>query len=240
MRHLDYLRNRGHEVASASSGWAMAADMMSVSPPEGVGHLGLQHTHAWTVLQCRLTRLLRCLQSSSTPAEQQALKTHFASQLVEQAKEYSSQATQATAESSSQAKQGSAAQQLNSLALLACASIFDRLLRQQTAHRVREVLALSGPLAGQESAALQSAWSMFMQQASSTLGDLGSGWSAAGSDRRLSQPPSPPQLKRDRNANASGGSGGCGSSSPSPQSARRELGSDGLPRNGSLVFDFED
>ena len=82
---------------------------------------------------------------------------------------------QATAESSSQAKQGSAAQQLNSLALLACASIFDRLLRQQTAHRVREVLALSGPLAGQESAALQSAWSMFMQQASSTLGDLGSG-----------------------------------------------------------------
>lgn len=210
----------------------------AISPPSS--SFGLQHTHAWTVLHCRLTRLLHCLQSSSTPAEAQALKNHFSHQLIEQAKEYSSQATVAGDAATSAAPSTGAqlTNELNSLALLACANIFDRLLRQQTAGQVREVLALSDPLAGQESAVLQSAWSLFTQQASSTIGDLGSGWSAAGSggSGRLSQPPSPQgQGTGQRNFGSGGDSTG-----PSPQSGRLELGSDGMPRNGSLVFDFED
>ena len=123
--------------------------------------------------------------------------------------------------------------EFNSLALLACANIFDRLLRQQTAPQVREVLALSGPLAGQEDAALQSAWSLFMQQASSTLGTLGGGWGTATASGRSSQPPSP-------QGSCSPGAERSLATPHSPQPGRKELGENGMPRNGSLVFDFED
>ena len=198
---------------------------------------GLQHTQAWLVLHVRLQRLLQCLQSSSTPHEREALKNHFASQLVEQAKQYSVGAERAPPAPEASSTSGwQATNELNSLALLAVANMFDRLItpRQQTAPQVR---AICGPLAaGKEDDAVLSAWSLFMQQASSTLGSLSSGWAAAAATAgglRSSCPPSPMSPMRRPLPNES-----PGPTSPVPP-GRGDVGSNGLPRNGSEIFSFE-
>ena len=217
---------------------------MATSPhpaSSGDAALGLQHTQAWLVLQARLQRLMQCLQSSSHPDEREALKNHFATQLVEQARQYSTSPEPAAAPAGAVMVNGrQATNELNSLALLAAASCFDHLLapRQQTAPQVRALLSLSGPLAaGKEDAAVHSAWSLFMQQASSTLGVLGAGWTstgalttnAQGKSPGLGSPASPP-----RRAGASESPG-----TASPVVGKTEAHSEHLPRNTSEIFNFE-
>lgn len=200
--------------------------------------VGLQHTHAWTVLHGRLQRLLLCLSNSSTTHEREALTEHFATQLVEQAKEYSAPASQSEGPTSSPSSSNTPhrTNELNSLALLAVASMFDRLIipRQQTAPQVREVLSRSGPLALKEDDALSTAWSLFVQQASSSLGNLGSGWAAApAAAPNIRSPPPSPMIDPRRQA-AAGESPGPAS----PMAGRAEPKN--MPRNGSELFSFEE
>ena len=196
----------------------------------------MQHTHAWQALHGRLQRLVQCLQSSSTPHEREALKNHFATHLVEQAKQYSEGAAESAVVPATSGWRATI--ELNSLALLAVANNFDRLItpRQQIAPQVR---ALVGGLFSAEKVddALSSAWSLFMQQASFTLGGLGSGRAAvaAVTAAAASGPPSPAMSPASPLRRAV-----IGSESPEPPSAvRGELGEKALPRNGSGIFPFE-
>jgi len=190
--------------------------------------LGLLHTHAWLTASARLQRLISCLNHSSTQEERDSLADLFALQLVEQAKQYSQPA----------AAGWQPANELNTLAVFVVASIFDRIVspRVQTTPQVRALL----PESGKEDAALQSAWSLFMQQASSSIGGgLGTIWTAggptgpaAGPPGKASSPPSPtsPCGRPPRLI-------GPSESRPGPDSPFAHRGV--MPRNGSEIFAFE-
>lgn len=205
--------------------------------------IGLGHTQAWNELHVKLQRMYTCLHASTTTVEREALTKHFASQLVAQAKQYSATRATAPAAAASSDTASSQTHELNSLALLAVAGVFDRLIpsRQQTAPQVREVLSLSGPLALKEDDALLSAWSLFVQQASSSLGSLGSGWPvlpAAASPA----PATPTSPVRGAQRVPPGGESNSGPASPaaSPALGRAELDKGDLRRNASELFSFEE
>jgi len=199
-------------------------DAVPLAPLEA---FGLQHTHVWVSLSGRLKRTIELCSSSKNPREQAAYREHFAGQLVEHAKQYS-----AGGAPSDVWKQ---THELNSMALLAIANMFDRIVGdnnrwQPTAPQVRALLG--GRLAAaKEEVALSSAFSLFMQQASSTIGGIGSGWAVTASSRSSAPPsPAPPRHHSESPEAAS------------PDAPPRAYGKDApLPRNGSeALFNFEE
>lgn len=187
---------------------------------------GLQHTHVWRTLIPSLQRLLPRLQKLHG-YEQEAAAAHFSEQLLEQARAFSSEkAVTAT---------GDPSQQLNSLALLALANMYDTLLASAGVRgrrhpvavypKVREVLgdASDSDVHG-EAVALPRA--MFMMQAASTAGCL----TAAGHESDASPAPSPHITRR---AAAQGAHQQKGPTSPMMKS----MG--GMSRVGSEIFTFE-
>jgi len=138
------------------------------------GGFGVQHTPAWVSLHGALQRLFVLHEKATTNQERDDLKRSFGQQLIEEAREVLGQYKAGPPETSKRSENDQAARsehklQLNSLAILAVASMFDMALSQETSPQVQSLLS-SGPLADKDDAALTSAWHMFMLQASSTLG----------------------------------------------------------------------
>jgi len=157
-------------------------------------NFGLQHTHVWQTLIPSLQRLIPRLQKLHGH-EQEAAAAHFSEQLLEQARAFSTGEKAATAT-------GDPSQQLNSLALLALANMYDTVLASTGVRgrrhpvtvypKVREVLGdhTSESDAYDEAVALPRA--MFMMQAASTAGCL----TASGHESDVSPAPSPHITRR--------------------------------------------
>jgi len=191
---------------------------------------GLQHTLTWNTLYRRLVRLVQCLQSpASMQQERQQEVSSFRGTLIEQAKQFSSKGSPPSSQQQQQTVE------LNSLALLAIAHVYDRLIgdRQQAVPQVAALLGDSLRANNDDVArSASSAWPLFVEQASSTLGSLGSlgtGWAAGAGGRMVLGAPSPRRL-RQRDAERA--------EPASPVASPAKLGeqraeSCGLRRNGS-------
>ena len=211
--------------------------------PSGPG-FGLHAVPIWRPWHERLKRLFAQHQHVTSRQERDALNSHFAETLIEEAREVSEEFSRNNhASSSEQSRPGVNAAQLNGLALLAVATMFDMALAQQSAPQVRSLLACdSGPLAN-EDAAMASAWQMFMLQASSSLGltpTLSAAPAPDGSIRKLpsfESPKSPSRRFGSMASNASMGSNGSVTNLGSPTMGSRRDGT--MPRNTSELFMFE-
>jgi hypothetical protein len=213
---------------------------------------GLHAVPLWRPWQVKLQRLLQQHQSAATRQERDQLNSHFASTLVEQARELSEEFSRSggSAQSGGRADEdlrkssgAASAEQLNGLALLAVATIFDMALAQQAAPQVRSMLASSsGPLA-KEDAAMASAWQMFLVQASSSLGlrpTMAAAPAPDGSLRRLpsfDSPKSPPRRAIGSFGSQLGNASSNSLSLGSPSMGARKDGT--MPRNMSELFLFE-
>ena len=124
--------------------------------------IGIFHTPAWAALHGGLKRLFDANARAGSRQEREQLNSSFSATLIEKARKVAAEYSPSSSPSSQHG------QQLDGLAILAVASMFDTALAQQTSTQVRSLL-LSGPLA-KEDASLSSAWQLFMQQASATLG----------------------------------------------------------------------
>ena len=182
-------------------------------------------------------------ESAATRQERDQLNSHFASTLIEQARELSEEFSRSGGSGESARNGAASAEQLNGLALLAVATMFDMALAQQTAPQVRSMLACaSGPLA-KEDAAMASAWQMFLVQASSSLGLRPTMAAAPAPDGTLRKLPSfdSPKSPTRRAMGGLGSQLGNGSSNSlsigSPTMGARKDGT--MPRNMSELFLFE-
>jgi len=124
--------------------------------------------------------------------ERQQEVSSFRGTLIEQAKQFSSKGSPPSSQQQQQTVE------LNSLALLAIAHVYDRLIgdRQQAVPQVAALLGDSLRANNDDVArSASSAWPLFVEQASSTLGSLGSlgtGWAAGAGGRMVLGAPSPP------------------------------------------------